>query len=136
MSAFDDLAEVAKESRTYDWVAERAWEHIPARPVKRARPGREGWLLVRRSLEKPTELAYYLSTASADTLLLTLAQVAATRYIAEHCIEEAKGETGFDEYVVRSWHSWCRHITLSMMAHTWLAAICSQAEKRKRRRWN
>ena len=38
-------------------------------------------------------------------------------------IEEAKGETGLDEYEVRHWHSWHRHITLSMMAHAWLASI-------------
>ena len=30
-------------------------------------------------------------------------------------------ETGLDEYEVRHWHSWHRHITLS--AHAWLASI-------------
>ena len=29
--------------------------------------------------------------------------VAATRYTVEQCIEEAKGETGFDQYEVRLW---------------------------------
>jgi SRSO17 transposase len=37
------------------------------------------------------------------------------------CFEEAKGETGLDEYEVRTWRSWHRHITLSMMAHAFLA---------------
>jgi len=38
-------------------------------------------------------------------------------------IEEGKGETGLDEYEVRYWHSWHRHITLSMIAHAWLASL-------------
>ena len=54
-------------------------------------PGRDSWLLVRRSLTKPHECAYFLSNAPPDTALLTLAQVASTRYTIEQCFEEAKG---------------------------------------------
>jgi hypothetical protein len=90
-------------------------------------PGPDAWLLARRSISDPSEIAYYLSNAPLDTPLLTLAQVAATRYTVEQCIEESKGETGLDEYEVRHWHSWYRHITLSMMAHTWLAATRPKA---------
>ena len=93
--------------------------------------GPEAWLLARRSVSDPTEMAYYLSNAPADTPLLKLAQVAATRYTVEQCIEEAKGETGLDEYEVRYWHSWHRHITLSMMAHAWLASIRRKATAKK-----
>jgi SRSO17 transposase len=50
-----------------------------------------------------------------------LAQVAGTRYTVEHVIKEAKSEVGFDRYEVRSWPSWYRHITLSMLAQVWLA---------------
>ena len=74
-------------------------------------------------ISDPTAIAYYLSNAVVETPLLKLAQVASTRYTVEQCIEEAKGETGLDEYEVRHWHSWHRHITLSMMAHAWLASI-------------
>ena len=78
--------------------------------------------------------AYYLSNAPADTPLLKLAEVAATRHTVEQCIEEAKGETGLDDYEVRYWHSWHRHITLSMMAHAWLAAVrCTATEKKNPR---
>jgi SRSO17 transposase len=52
--------------------------------------------------------------------LSTLARVASTRFAVEQCFEEAKGETGLDEYEVRRWQSWHRHITLTMMAHAWL----------------
>lgn len=100
-------------------------KHLPGPPGRTGRPRRERWLLVRRSLFKSRELAYYMSNAAAETPMLTLAQVAASRYIVEQCLEEAKGEIGLDEYKVRNWPSWHRHITLSLMAPTWLAATRS-----------
>ncbi|NLF02112.1 MAG: hypothetical protein GX601_14160 [Anaerolineales bacterium] len=74
-----------------------------------------------------------MSNAPADTPLLKLAQVASTRYTVERRIEEGKGETGLDEYEVRYWHSWYRHIMLSMMAHAWLASIRSRRSKEEAR---
>jgi SRSO17 transposase len=115
------VAEGEKGPRTYDWGRMRVVES------RDGLPGPDAWLLARRSISDPTEIAYYLSNAPLDTSLLTLAQVAATRYTVEQCIEESKGETGLDEYQVRHWHSWYRHITLSMMAHTWLAVTRSKA---------
>jgi len=88
--------------------------------------------LARRSISDPLDIAHYLSNAPADTPLLKLAQVAAVRYTVEQCIEEAKGETGLDDYEVRHWHSWHRHITLSMMAHTWLASVRRKTQDQKR----
>ena len=94
------------------------------------RPQRDAWLVVRRSVSEPQEVAYYLSNAPADTSLRELARIAATRYTVEQCIEEAKGEVGLDQYEVRHYHSWYRHMTLALMAHTWLAVVRSQmAEK-------
>lgn len=111
------VGEGEKGPRRYDWVALRAFEkHGPL-------PGLEGWLLARRSVSDPDELAYFLSNAPADTALQTLAEVAGARWSVETAIEEAKGEAGLDEYEVRYWHSWYRHITLSMMAHAWLATM-------------
>ena len=86
-------------------------------------PGPDVWLLARRSLSDPKQRGYYLAYAPAKTSLATLAWIASQRYTVEQCIEEAKGEAGLDEYEVRFWHSWYRHITLSMMAHAWLASI-------------
>jgi len=110
---------------TYDWACQRVVES------RDQLPGRDGWLIARRSLNDPEEIAYYLSNASASTPLFTLAQIAARRYTVEQCIKEAKGETGLDDYQVRHWQSWHRHITLSMMAHTWLAAIRYRANQEK-----
>jgi SRSO17 transposase len=111
------VAEGEKGPRIYDWACQRIVEN------QEQLPGRDSWLLARRSTTDPSEIAYYLSNAPTENDLLTLAQVASTRYTVEQCIEEAKGETGLDHYEVRYWHSWYRHITLSMMAHAWLASI-------------
>ena len=119
------VAEGEKGLITYDWACQRVVES------RHGLPGPDAWLIARRSLSDPTELAYYLSNAPADIALLKLAQVAATRYTVEQCIEEAKGETGLDDYEVRYWHSWHRHITLSMMAHAWLASVRYKATEKK-----
>jgi SRSO17 transposase len=87
--------------------------------------------LSRRSISKPDELAYYLCFAPPETPLETLIWVASSRYTVEQCIKEAKGETGLDEYEVRFWHSWFRHMTLSMMAHAFLASIRTDAREKK-----
>jgi SRSO17 transposase len=94
-------------------------------------PGPDVWLLARRSISDRKQVAYYLAYAPAKSSLLTLAYVASQRYTVEQCIEEGKGETGLDEYEVRFWHSWYRHITLSMMAHAWLASIRMQDQEKK-----
>jgi SRSO17 transposase len=122
------VAEGEKGLITYDWACQRIVES------RDGLPGRDAWLVARRSLSDPTDIAYYLSNAPVETWaepILKLAQVASTRYTVEQCIEEAKGETGLDEYEVRYWHSWHRHITLSMMAHTWLASVRYKATEKK-----
>jgi SRSO17 transposase len=110
-----------KGPRLYDWAVGRVVERVDGLPA------RESWLLVRRSVQDPSALAYYLAHAPADTPLLTLAGIAAQRYTVEQGIEEAKGEAGLDHYEVRHWPSWYRHVTLALLAHAWLAAVRAQA---------
>jgi SRSO17 transposase len=123
------VAEGEKGPRFYDWGRERVIES------RDQLPGPEVWLLARRSLSDPrrvppSEIAYYLAWAPLETTLHTLARIAATRYTVEQCIEEAKGEAGFDQYEVRFWPSWHRHITLAMMAHAWLASLQQEETKK------
>jgi len=75
------VAEGEKGPRTYDWAYDRVVES------RDGLPGPDAWLLARRSLEDPTDIAYYLSSASGDTPLLTLARVASSRYAVEQVIE-------------------------------------------------
>ena len=42
--------------------------------------------------------------------------MAGSRWTVESGVEEAKGEVGLDQYEVRSWTAWYRHITLAMWA--------------------
>ena len=80
----------------------------------------ERWLLVRRSLSDPNERTGYIAFAPADTSLQTLVKVAGTRWTIESGFEAAKGEVGLDQYEVRSWHGWHRHMSLAMLAHAFL----------------
>src|SRR5918998_5227492 len=103
----------AKGPRVYDW----AWGRIPEAAVQ---AGWLEWWVARRSLSDPTEIAYYLACAPAATTLEQLVAVAGTRWAVEESLETAKGEVGLDQYEVRKWTGWYRHITLALLAHAFL----------------
>ena len=95
-----------------------------------------GWaryLLVRRALTRNAksehELAYYLCFASAGTADEELICVAGSRWAAGECFQTAKNETGLDQYQVRRYDAWYRHITLAMLAHAYLAVTAATAPK-------
>ena len=121
----------AKGPRLYDW----AYLPYHARLA-------EGWktgLLIRRKIGQPEKLAFYLTLAPAGTSLAELVRVAGMRWTVEVCFEAAKGEVGLDQYEVRSWTGWHRHVTLAMLAHAYLAvmrqtAIGGRGDGRPRRR--
>ena len=93
------------------------------------RPDWSRWLLVRRSLSDPTELAYYLCAGPTGTTLAELVRVAGSRWAVEECFQQAKNEAGLDQYQVRTYTAWYRHITLSMAAHAYLAVTRAHAQK-------
>lgn len=105
----------AKGSRLYDWA------YLPY--GSDAAPGWEKGLLIRRSITQPDELAFYLTHAADGTALADLVEIAGTRWTIEACFEAAKGEVGLDQYEVRSWTGWHRHVTLAMLAHAYLAVL-------------
>lgn len=74
-----------------------------------------------RSVEKPDEYSYYFCYAPANTPTRVLAEAADKRWNIECCFETAKQETGLNEYEIRSWRGWYRHITLSMAASAYLS---------------
>src|SRR3954464_13937058 len=100
-----------------------------ARPPPRAggaggdAPPRERWLLVRRSVADPEDLAYFAVFAPAGSRLLDLARAAGRRWLVEECFEAAKQEVGLADYEVRSWRGWHRHVTLAMLALALLAGL-------------
>ena len=104
----------AKGPRLYDWA------FLPhAGGAKGFRCG----LLVRRSLADPSDLTYYLTHAPEATTLDALVKIAGTRWSIESLFEDSKGEVGLDQYEVRSWVGWHRHITFAMLALAYLAAV-------------
>jgi SRSO17 transposase len=56
--------------------------------------------------------------------------------IREHLVAQFVGEVGLDEYEVRSWHGWFRHITLSMLAMAFLTALRTNEEDAPKKAWN
>jgi SRSO17 transposase len=98
-----------KGPRWYDW----RWLPL-ADPVD---PTWRRWLLVRRSCSTPTELTAYVVFAPQGTTLAEVVRVAGTRWTVESGFEAAKGGVGLDQYEVRRWTGWYRHITLAMWAY-------------------
>jgi SRSO17 transposase len=109
----------AKGQREYDW-AYVTWPHYEQKTHAKG-------CLVRRSLDEPWEHAFYFTYAPRGTSVEKIVQVAGSRWAIEECFEQAKQETGLDEYEVRSWLGWHRHMTLSMLAHAALAAVRARA---------
>lgn len=109
-----------KGERIYDWIS---WPT----GVKNE-TNCQCYALARRSVSKPDEYAYYICYAPENTSTQTLAEAAGKRWNIECCFETAKQETGLDEYEIRSWHGWYRHITLSMVALAYLSAIRSACQ--------
>ena len=105
--------------RYYDW----AWITIST-----ARPGR-CWLLVRRN-RRTRELAYYRCYAPGHVPLAVLVQVAGIRWSTEENFQAGKGLADLDEHQVRTWRSWYRWVTLSMLALAFLtiAALTEHAQ--------
>jgi SRSO17 transposase len=112
----------AKGPRLYDWV------RVPIRPL--SEPGRY-WLLIRRSLTDG-ELAHYLCFCPPDASLADLVAVAGRRWAIEESFQTAKGEVGLDQYQVRRYDAWYRHITLACLAHAYLTVTRAATNGEKR----
>ncbi len=80
-------------------------------------------MLLRRSVSDPTEITAYVCFCPAETVLAALVRVAGARWTVEICFEAAKQEVGLDQYEVRSWTGWYRHVTLACLAHAFLAVV-------------
>ncbi|MBA2441758.1 MAG: IS701 family transposase [Rubrobacter sp.] len=119
--------EGSKGERLYDWTCVA----LPAAETNCAGDRAGRWLLVRRwrSLDDPQELAYYLCYGPAQTTVDELINIAGKRWRIEETFEATKSEVGLDEYEIRKWGGWYRHITLCLLAHAYLTAVRSAAER-------
>jgi SRSO17 transposase len=98
-----------------------AWQRV--RLNDPAQAGWARWVVFRRSISDPTDVTVYRAYAPLATSLVTLATVVGMRWTVEESIQTAKGEVGLDQYEVRSWTGWYRHVTLAMWAQAFLAVI-------------
>lgn len=119
--------EGSKGPRLYEW----AWLHLPEEadtPSERAH-----WVLIRRSLSDPSERAYYRAYGPAHSTLAELVRVAGSRWRIEEGYAQAKGEVGLDQYEVRGFQAWYRHVTLVLLAHAALAVLRTQANAQEKK---
>lgn len=101
--------------------------------------GWKRWLLLRRSLSDPTQVTPYVCFAPAETSLEELVRVAGARWTVESGFESTKQEISLDEYEVRTYQGWYRHITLACLAHAFLTVLrthgldpLTETEKKRR----
>jgi SRSO17 transposase len=111
----------SKGPRVYDWAR--------ARLPYQTEEGYAQWLLLRRSVADPSEVAYYRAFGPEELALEELAQVAGARWVIEEGFERAKGEVGLDHYEVRRWEAWHRHVTLCLLAHAYLEITRAEANE-------
>jgi SRSO17 transposase len=116
----------SKGPRWYDWAVTRINCLEPETYLR--------WVLIRRSVSDPTEVAYFACGGPPGTTLPELVGVAGKRWVIEECFELAKGECGLDEYEVRSWTGWHRHVTLSLFALAVVAVIRSRVPEPRRKK--
>jgi len=109
--------------RWYDW----AWMAMEFRWMP---PGWTQWVLARRSVSHPHEITYYLVAGPTEVTLAQVVRAAGTRWQVEESFELAKQQVGLDDYEVRNWHGWYRHITLAMVALAFLTVVKGAAQKK------
>jgi SRSO17 transposase len=112
--------------RLYEW----AWLGLSGEDGAQTQ-GRGAWLLIRRNLSDPGKRAYYRVSGPASTTLGQAVRVAGGRWSIEEGLEEAKGEVGLDQYEVRGYRAWYRHVTLALLAHAVLVVTRAQGKKRE-----
>jgi SRSO17 transposase len=107
--------EGSKGQRYYQWTRRSINSDSP--------DGWERWLLIRRNIKDQTDVAFYIAFAPNIKPLQDMAKAAGSRWTIEECFEMAKGEVGLDQYQVRSWVGWYRHITFAMLALAFLTKL-------------
>jgi SRSO17 transposase len=100
---------------TYEWARVRL-------PYACA-DGMAHWLLLRRNPRSPTGLGCFRVYGPEETPLAEMVRVAKLRWSIEESFQDAKGTVGLDQYEVRKWDAWYRHITLALLAHAYLEVI-------------
>lgn len=105
----------AKGFRTYDWAVIDT-------------PDPHHRFVIRRSLDR-SELAYFHAFTPRRDPLGEVIRAIGSRWPVEECFEAAKQEAGLDQYQVRRYDAWQRHVTLAMLALCLLAVMRQTLQK-------
>jgi SRSO17 transposase len=74
-------------------------------------------------MSNPKAVTAEVVFAPQATPLEALVRVAGSRWTIGSACEAAKGEVGLDDYAVRRWTGWYRHMTVAMWAYALLAVL-------------
>jgi SRSO17 transposase len=86
-------------------------------------PGPRLWLMIRRNLDDPSLVTFYLCNAPETIDAVRLVRMSGMRWPIELTCEVSKDELGMDEYETRSWLGWQHHMLLVMLAHHFLVWV-------------
>ena len=117
----------AQGPRIYDWA------YTPVRPALREDAAWVHAVLLRRHPERPDEVAFDLVHCPVETPLQEVVRAAGARWTIDDAFKLAKGQVGLDQYEVRSWRGWHRHVTLALLALAVLTVGARRAGKGGRR---
>lgn len=92
--------------------------------VRDGLPGPQSWLIIRRNIDDPSEIKYYLSNAPTEIDTLELVRISGMRWPVEIIFRAGKVEVGFDHYELRSWLGWHHHMFFAFLAHLFLVRMC------------
>jgi SRSO17 transposase len=130
--------EGAKGARYYDWAA-----HAVTVKDQPAAPGFAHTLLIRRAKQPKTtkrhpegryDLEYFLVHAQTGTAIPQMISTAGSRWNIEDDNKAGKDLVGMDQYQVRNWTPWHRHVTICMLAQAFLAVTRANLGKDQPRR--
>jgi SRSO17 transposase len=111
----ENCGDGSKGARVYDWLT-----------VEINQPPMEGFyrtLLIRRSKTALDDIRAYICFVPASVPVQKLIAVAGTRWTVEMCFKESKSLVGLDQYEVRSYDGWYRHITFACIALALLTVL-------------
>lgn len=114
-------------------LPDRAWTRFPSQLGEWARIilggvelGRDGerWessLLFGRSADLPAPVRFYRCYAPVGTTLAELVRAAGSTGTVRELVQSANAAVGLDQYQVRRYEAWYRHVTLCLLAAAFLA---------------
>jgi SRSO17 transposase len=109
----------SKGERLYDWLV------LPMNPG--VTEDYERSILIRRSKSSPNEHRAYICFAPIETPKQKLIEIAGCRWTIETCFKESKSLVGLDQYEVRSYDGWHKHVTFACLALAFLTVLSSQS---------